>query len=87
VIPGSFDASSLEDGDVKSVRLIMRQDSTHRVILNTTVIPAMTFQEKPMNKTVCVLFTAIEGAGEAVSVQLKVSKTKHERWLHGGRSC
>lgn len=72
VIPGSFDASSMEDGEVKSVRLIMRQDSTHRVILNTTLIPAMTFQEKPMNKTVCVLFTAIEGAGEAVSIQLKV---------------
>lgn len=72
VVPGSFDSSSLEDGEVKSVRLIMRQDSTHRVILNTTVIPAMTFQEKPMNKTVCVLFTAIEGAGEAVSIQLKV---------------
>ncbi|KAK9420242.1 hypothetical protein SUNI508_06511 [Seiridium unicorne] len=72
VIPGSFDASSLEEGDVKTVRLIMRQDSTHKVILNTTVIPAMTFQEKPMNKTVCVLFTAIEGAGQAVSIQLKV---------------
>lgn len=81
-IPGTFDASSLEDGDVKSVRLIMRQDSTHKVILNTTLIPAMTFQEKPMNKTVCVLFTAIEGAGEAVSVQLKMNPANAKSFLN-----
>ncbi|ETS82912.1 hypothetical protein PFICI_04788 [Pestalotiopsis fici W106-1] len=81
-IPGSFDASSLEDGDVKSVRLIMRQDSTHKVILNTTLIPAMTFQEKPMNKTVCVLFTAIEGAGEAISVQLKMNPANAKSFLN-----
>lgn len=81
-IPGSFDASSLEDGDVKTVRLIMRQDSTHRLILNTTLIPAMTFQEKPMNKTVCVLFTAIEGPGEAVSVQLKMNPANAKSFLN-----
>lgn len=72
-IPGSFDASGLEDADIKTVRLIMRQDSTHRVILNTAIIPAMMFQEKATNKAVCVLFTAIEAGGEAVSIQVKVS--------------
>lgn len=75
VIPGSFDASSIRDGEVKIVRLVMRQDSTHRVILNTAVIPAMKFQERPMNKAVCVLFTAIEGTGEPASIQLKVRPT------------
>ena len=70
-IPGSFDASALEDAESKIIRLIMRQDSTHRVILNTAIIPAMKFQEKPTLKATCVLFTAIEGEGEAVSIQLK----------------
>jgi hypothetical protein len=72
-IPGSFDASSLDDVDGKTVRLIMRQDSTHRVILNTALIPAMKFQEKATNKAVCVLFTAIEAGGDAVSIQAKAS--------------
>jgi Ran-binding protein 3 len=71
-IPGSFDASALEDADNKTVRLIMRQDSTHRVILNAALIPAMQFQEKATNKALCVLFTAIEDEG-AVSIQLKAS--------------
>lgn len=74
-IPGSFDASTLEDAENKNVRLIMRQDSTHRLLLNTVVIPAMSFQEKPTNKTVCILFTAIEDKGEPVSIQLKVSSS------------
>ncbi|KAH8680642.1 hypothetical protein BX600DRAFT_2380 [Xylariales sp. PMI_506] len=81
-IPGSFDASALEDSESKTVRLVMRQDSTHRVILNTAVIPAMKFQEKPMNKTVCVLFTAIEGGGEAVSIQLKLNPTNAKSFLN-----
>ncbi|KAK5628035.1 hypothetical protein RRF57_003752 [Xylaria bambusicola] len=45
-IAGTFDASALEDVESKVVRLVMRQDSTHRVILNTAIIPAMKFQEK-----------------------------------------
>lgn len=77
-IPGSFDASTLEDAENKNVRLIMRQDSTHRLLLNTVLIPAMSFQEKPTNKTVCVLFTAIEDKGEPVSIQLKVSTLSYE---------
>lgn len=70
-IPGTFDGSALEDAESKVVRLIMRQDSTHRVILNTALIPAMQFQEKSTVKATCVLFTAIEDEG-AVSIQLKV---------------
>lgn len=70
-IIGTFDASGLEDAKSKIVRLIMRQDSTHRVILNTAIIPAMEFQEKSTVKATCVLFTAIEDEG-AVSIQLKV---------------
>lgn len=70
-IPGSFDASALDGADAKVVRLVMRQDSTHRVILNTVIIPAMHFQEKSTAKATHVLFTAIEDEG-AVSVQVKV---------------
>ncbi|RYO88232.1 hypothetical protein DL766_006288 [Monosporascus sp. MC13-8B] len=70
-IPGSFDASALEDAESKVARLIMRQDATHRVILNTVVIPAMSFQLKENGNIPYVLFTAIEGNGEAVPMQLK----------------
>ncbi len=75
--PDSFDASVLdgddeEDGSSKKVvRLIMRQDHTLRVILNTVVVPAMTFQLNPKLKAAFVLFTAFDG-GEAKQVQMKV---------------
>lgn len=71
--PGSFDASALEDAETKVVRLIMRQDATHKVILNTVVIPAMSFQYKENGSNVAyLLFTAIEGDGDAVPMQIKV---------------
>ncbi|KAI0914827.1 hypothetical protein F4823DRAFT_194111 [Ustulina deusta] len=70
-VAGTFDASSLEDAESKVVRLVMRQDSTHRVILNTAIIPTMKFQEKSNLKATYILFTAIEDEG-AVSIQIKV---------------
>ncbi|KAI0175802.1 hypothetical protein GGR52DRAFT_330753 [Hypoxylon sp. FL1284] len=80
-IPGSFDGSALEDAESKVVRLIMRQDSTHRVILNTALIPAMQFQEKSTVKATCVLFTAIEDEG-AVSIQLKMNAANAKSFLN-----
>lgn len=84
VVPGSFDASGLdadeEEGDnhPKVVRLVMRQDQTHRVILNTAVIPAMEFQEKTSLKSVAVLFTAFEGEeGKPVMITMRVSRQRH----------
>lgn len=75
VDPHSFDASVLEDeedenGNRKCVRLIMRQDHTLRVILNTVVVPAMTFQLNQKLKAAFVLFTAFD-EGEAKQVQMK----------------
>ncbi|KAI0020234.1 hypothetical protein F4780DRAFT_386308 [Xylariomycetidae sp. FL0641] len=67
----SFDVSGLEKAESKIVRLVMRQDATHKIILNTVVIPTMQFQEKSTVKATCVLFTAIEDEG-AVSIQMKV---------------
>lgn len=66
VVPGSFDASGLDEDDSndasgKVVRLLMRQDQTHRVILNTAIISAMKFQEKTSLKSTSVLFTAFVG--------------------------
>ena len=81
-VPGSFDASAMEDGEAKVVRLVMRQDSTHRVILNTAVIPATVFQEKQGLKAVTILFTAIEGDNEAVSIQFKVSAASRSQLLY-----
>ncbi|KAI1779703.1 hypothetical protein F4818DRAFT_149887 [Hypoxylon cercidicola] len=80
-IPGTFDGSALEDAESKVVRLIMRQDSTHRVILNTAIIPAMQFQEKSTVKATCVLFTAIEDEG-AVSIQLKMNAANAKSFLN-----
>ncbi|KAL2200381.1 hypothetical protein P885DRAFT_66077 [Corynascus similis CBS 632.67] len=73
--PSSFDASVLadeEDDKRKHVRLIMRQDHTLRVILNTVLLPAMKFQVTNRLKTSTVLFTAFEG-GQARQVQMKSS--------------
>ncbi|KAI1767233.1 hypothetical protein GGR53DRAFT_463532 [Hypoxylon sp. FL1150] len=78
---GTFDGSALEDAESKVVRLIMRQDSTHRVILNTALIPAMQFQEKSTTKATCVLFTAIEDEG-AVSIQLKMNAANAKSFLN-----
>ena len=83
-VAASFDASILEDdddddeeaGDVprpKVVRLIMRQDSTHRVILNTAVLPATNFEERSTLKATNILFTAFEGPeAKPVSIQIRV---------------
>ncbi|KAK4156243.1 hypothetical protein C8A00DRAFT_41300 [Chaetomidium leptoderma] len=72
----SFDASVLADEDDdrrKHVRLIMRQDHTLRVILNTVLLPAMKFQVTNRLKTSTVLFTAFEG-GVGRQVQMKLSE-------------
>ncbi|KAL7821140.1 P-loop containing nucleoside triphosphate hydrolase protein [Trichoderma gracile] len=86
-ILGSFDASALESGDGdddkaqghKVPRLLMRQDQTLRVILNTALLPAMTFQEKASLKTVSIFFTAIEGEpAKPVNVTMKdLGAAKH----------
>lgn len=81
-ILGSFDASGLDVDDGgddkvqghKVVRLLMRQDQTHRVILNTAILPAMNFQEKASLKSVGILFTAFEGEqAMPVSITMRVS--------------
>ncbi|ETS05115.1 P-loop containing nucleoside triphosphate hydrolase protein [Trichoderma reesei RUT C-30] len=88
-ILGSFDASALESGDGdddkaqghKVPRLLMRQDQTLRVILNTALLPAMTFQEKASLKTVSIFFTAIEGEpAKPVNVTMKVSLGQIWAW-------
>lgn len=79
VIPGTFDSSGLEidveEGTKghKVARLILRQDQTHRVILNTAILPAMEFQEKASLKSVGILFTAFEGeSAKPVSITMRV---------------
>ncbi|KAH0532388.1 hypothetical protein TsFJ059_001084 [Trichoderma semiorbis] len=89
-ILGSFDASSLEgddgEGDKaqvhKVVRLLMRQDQTHRVILNTAILPAMNFQEKASLKSVGILFTAFEGEqAKPVSITMRMSAASAKSFL------
>jgi hypothetical protein len=71
-ISGSFDSSALEG---RSVRLIMRQENTHRVILNTVVFKAMEFKPKPSTNSAQILFTAFEGDSDPkpINMLLKVS--------------
>lgn len=79
-IPGSFDASGLEEEDddpnaPRVARLIMRQENTHRVILNTIIVRAMKFEDKPSTSTAQIMFTAFEGGEEPkpINMLLKVS--------------
>lgn len=80
-IPGSFDASGLEDEEEdpaappRVARLIMRQENTHRVVLNTVIVRAMEFTDKPSNSAAQILFTAFEGDKEPkpINMLLKVS--------------
>ncbi|TVY49471.1 Nucleoporin [Lachnellula occidentalis] len=81
VIPGSFDASGLEDEDEDSAaprvaRLIMRQENTHRVVLNTVIVRAMEFNDKPSNSSAQIIFTAFEGDKEPkpINMLLKMSE-------------
>lgn len=80
-IPGSFDISGLEDEDEgestapRVPRLIMRQENTHRVILNTVILRAMEFKEKPSTTGGQILFTAFEGdkGSKPTNMLLKVN--------------
>ncbi|KAH8804736.1 hypothetical protein F5884DRAFT_678414 [Xylogone sp. PMI_703] len=80
VIPGSFDASGLEEEDEESStgprvpRLILRQENTHRVILNTIIVRAMEFKDKPSSSGTQIMFTAFEG-DKPLNVLVKVILT------------
>jgi hypothetical protein len=87
-IPGSFDPSGLEDEDEDSnaprvARLIMRQENTHRVVLNTIIVRAMEFKDKPSASTAQILFTAFEGDKEPkpINMLLKV-RTLSQQTYH-----
>lgn len=78
-IPGSFDRSALEDlesapSTARIPRLILRQENTHRVILNTALLKNMVFKDKPAASSAQMYFTAIEGEKEPkpVNMLLKV---------------
>jgi hypothetical protein len=80
-IPGSYDPSGAEDREEDeegnplpepvAARLVMRQENTHRVILNTVIIKALKFEEKPSNTAVQILFTAFEET-KPINMLLKV---------------
>jgi hypothetical protein len=75
-ISGSFDISGLDDEDEENSalsrvpRLIMRQENTHRVILNTVITRIMEFRDKPTSNGAQVMFTAFEGDQEPKPVQM-----------------
>lgn len=82
-IPGTFDASGLDEDDgsgaFRGARLILRQDQTHRLLLNTVLLPAMVFHEKASLKAVNVMFTAFGPNEESdtprgFSVNMKVGQ-------------
>lgn len=76
---GSFDPSGAYDDDEEggksnapAARLIMRQENTHRVILNTVILRALKFEEKPGAAQARIVFTAFED-GKPVNMLFKVS--------------
>ncbi|KAI9054913.1 hypothetical protein LZ554_002057 [Drepanopeziza brunnea f. sp. 'monogermtubi'] len=80
-IPGSFNASGLEDDDEgatgpRVARLIMRQENTHRVVLNTVIVRAMEFKDKASTSAAQIIFTAFEGDKEPtpINMLLKMSE-------------
>jgi hypothetical protein len=77
VVPGSFDVSLRDDDEdappVIAARLVMRQENTHRVILNTIINRALKLEEKPSNAAgKGYMFTAFDGS-RPVNMLLKVS--------------
>jgi hypothetical protein len=53
----------------------MRQDHTHKLLLNTVLLPAMKFQEKSSLKSTTILFTAFESSKR---VARRSCQHKHE---------
>ncbi|EJT79024.1 hypothetical protein GGTG_04114 [Gaeumannomyces tritici R3-111a-1] len=96
VIPESFDASMLQgdqDGEdaeagtattatgPKVVRLIMRQDHTHRVVVNTAVTGATDFVKREMLRAATFAFSAVEGPeAKRVTLQIKMSPPNAEQF-------
>lgn len=75
---GKKDESDEKSGDVKEpgnnsflARLVMRQEHTHRVILNSVILKDQHFQEKPTNTAIGITFMAFEN-GKPVNMQFKV---------------
>ncbi|KAJ2896154.1 PH domain-containing protein [Zalerion maritima] len=85
-IPGSFDASSLDGDDAEDTlgvmgpRLIMRQDHTHRVILNAAVVPALKFTQTDSLKAAKLMFQAFEDNGMK-TLSLKMSNANAKEFL------
>lgn len=77
-IPGTFDPSLGGDEEdskpIIAARLIMRQENTHRVILNTIIVKAIKFEDKQAQNAVQILFTAFDD-GKPLNVLLRVYLT------------
>jgi hypothetical protein len=70
---GTFDPSGGEEDESgpKVARLIMRQEHTLRVILNTPILKGLEFKEKPSSSAAQILFKAFED-GKPVNMLMKV---------------
>ena len=86
-IPGSFDASQGDEGQegkgIIAARLIMRQDNTHKLILNTAIIRALKFIEKSgTGAGKQFMFTAFD-AGKPINMLIRVGRplSKFDRKL------
>lgn len=84
-IPGSFDISGLEDEDDENAprvpRLVMRQENTHRVILNTIILREMEFKDKPAANGAQFMFIGLDNENKPVNMLLKVMSTELNKSL------
>lgn len=84
---GKKHQSDKKSGDVKEpgnnsflARLVMRQEHTHRVILNSVILKDQHFQEKPTNNAIGITFMAFEN-GKPVNMQFKMNATNAREFL------
>ncbi|POS84965.1 hypothetical protein EPUL_002161 [Erysiphe pulchra] len=68
--PNKKGKNKSKKNSVCTARLIMRQENTHRVVLNTFILREMEFEEKPAVSSAQFLFTAFEGERELKPVRL-----------------
>ncbi|TQS37016.1 hypothetical protein Golomagni_02526 [Golovinomyces magnicellulatus] len=78
-ISGSFSRPNIDNKKNETnpgvARLIMRQENTHRVVLNTIILREMNFEEKPSVSMTQLVFTAFEGETELKPIKLLLKMT------------
>ncbi|KAI1005986.1 hypothetical protein K3495_g2234 [Podosphaera aphanis] len=85
-ILGSYHASKPSEEEKPSkasrvARLIMRQENTHRVVLNTIILPQMQVEDKIGVSSAQLVFTAFEGEKELKPIKMLLKMSENNAKL------